>query len=152
MFDLLKRYDVELSPEVRGRVSIEGVPLPNLEVYRELFYEERYLEKAYTDSEGRFTFPKKSIKSRSPGKLFGETHITQVITVDHNDAPYLLWRTSTTRLETPKVLRSKLEKLDCDLTWPEKLQHFEVRENPSFTHNIRSICRWIDSGPTKAQD
>lgn len=142
MFDFLKRYEVHLSPEVNGRVVMGGQAVAGAEVYRELFYEVRYLAKTVTDAEGRFSFPAKIINSRNPGKLFGETHITQVITLDHADETFLLWRTSTTKLRTPQVLAEKLQNLNCDLETPETLQHFPILENPSFTHNIRSICRW----------
>lgn len=142
MFGFFRRYEVHLSPEVKGHIVAGGKPLEGAEVYRELFYEEYYVDKAVTDPEGRFSFPQKIIRSRGPGKLFGETHITQVITVDYQGATYLLWRTSTTNLITPQVLAEKLHSLYCKLETPEELQHFPARERPSVTHNIRTVCRW----------
>jgi len=142
MFGFFKRYDVHLSPAVHGQVKLDGEPMANLEVYRELFYEKKYMDKTTTDAEGRFHFPEKNIKSRNPGKLFGETHVTQVLTVDHGQDTHLLWRTSTTRIEPSKVITDKLASLNCDLENSEELHHFQMHENPDFTHDVSSICRW----------
>ena len=142
MFGFFKRYDVHLSPEVHGRITLDGKPVPGLKVYRELFYEKRYVDQTTTDSDGYFSFPEKEIKSSAPGKLFGETHVTQVITADHQEETYLLWRTSTSRIKPSEEITKKLKSLHCDLNTPEKLQHFPMAEHPSFTHNVSSICRW----------
>lgn len=144
MFGLFKRYDVHLSPEVQGRITLDGKPMSGLKVYRELFYEKRHVDTATTGSDGSFSFPEKEIKSSAPGKLFGETHVTQVITVDHQDETYLLWRTSTSRIKPSAEITKKLESLNCDLKTPEELHHFPMAEHPSFTHDVSSICRWTD--------
>lgn len=39
MFWPLKKYDVEMSPEVHGVITLEGVPQEGMTVVRELFYE-----------------------------------------------------------------------------------------------------------------
>lgn len=144
MFGFLKRYDVHLSPEVHGRITLDGEPMAGLTVYREMFYEKRRVDTTNTDSDGFFNFPQKDIKSSAPGKLFGETHVTQVITVDYKEETYLLWRTSTSRIKPSAEITKKLGSLECDLTMPEKLQHFPMAEHPSFTHDVSSICRWTD--------
>jgi len=68
MFGFLKRYDVHLSPEVHGQVKLDGKPMANLEVYRELTYRDDFIDKTVTDFEGRFYFPEKNIRSRIPGR------------------------------------------------------------------------------------
>nr|WP_242603046.1 hypothetical protein [Vibrio vulnificus] len=39
MFWPFKKYDVEMSPEVHGVITLEGVPQEGMTVVRELFYE-----------------------------------------------------------------------------------------------------------------
>ena len=145
MFGWFKRYDVYLSPEVKGRILKDGEPVADVEVYRELMYAKHYIEKTVTDSEGRFSFPEKTIHSREPGKLLGTEHITQSITADYGQKTYLLWRTTSTSRTPEKVIVEKLSHMECDLTNPEEMHHFTIAEHPDFTHNIRGICRWPDS-------
>ncbi|MEQ6886293.1 DUF6795 domain-containing protein [Salicola sp. Rm-C-2C1-2] len=145
MFGWFKRYDVHLSPEVKGRILEDGEPIADVDVYRELIYAEHYMEKTVTDSEGRFSFPEKTIRSREPGKLLGVEHITQSITADHGQKTYLLWRTTSTSTTPERVIVEKLNHMECDLSNAETLHHFTIAEHPNFTHNVRGICRWQDS-------
>lgn len=142
MFGFLKRYDVHLSPEVHGSVTLDGKPMANLEVYRELHYGKNYIDKTVTGSDGRFSLPEKNIRSRIPGRLIDETRLRQVVSVYYDNKPYLLWYAVTDRIKEEKVVMEKLSTLDCDLKTPETSQHFVRHENPSFTHDISSICRW----------
>jgi len=142
MFGFLKRYDVHLCPEVRGRITLKGQPLSELTVTRAITYGKVYEDSAVTDANGDFHFPEKDIRSNIPGRLFDETRKRQVVYVDHDDQRYLLWHTVTDSIKPEKTASEKLKHLSCDLTSEEKLQHFPVHEDPSFTHNVHSICRW----------
>lgn len=144
MFSFFKRYDVHLSPEVHGRITLNDEPMANLEIFRELHYGKEYLDNTLTDAEGEFYFPEKIIKSSIPGKPFDETRTIQVITVDYENRVYLLWHTATGSTEPRKVLVERLRRLDCDLGNTEIMQHFQMHENPSFEHHIGGICRWTD--------
>ncbi|TDT44365.1 hypothetical protein DES49_0467 [Halospina denitrificans] len=144
MFGFFKRYDVHLSPEVHGRITLNGTPLEEVQVSRELTYGKEYLDRTTTDVNGRFYFAEKNIRSGIPGKLFNETRNRQVIVADYEGEKYLLWHTVTDSIEPHETLTQLLKSMDCELSNPEKLQHFERHENPSFTHNIHSICRWSE--------
>lgn len=142
IFSSAKYQLVHLSPEVRGRLSVMGLPLAGMRVQRELFYDRHYLDTSVTDERGCFSFPAKAIEARIPAKAYPRKPVTQIITVDHQGESHLLWRTSTDRLTQPAVLVELLQKLHCDLSVPETLQHFPARESPSLMHNIRTVCRW----------
>lgn len=142
MFDFLKRYDVHLSPEVRGKITFEGTPMADLEVYRTLYYGKEYIDKTLTDSEGAFHFPAKDIKSGLPGKLLDETRVRQVVGVHYEGDNYLLWYTVLGGITPRGNLAEKLGSLACELTTPEKEHVFENYEKPSFPHGVFSICRW----------
>ena len=145
MLDLMKQYfkqyDVYLSPEVHGAISKHGVPLRNVEVYRNLDYDKAYRDTAQTDLNGQFSFPEKIIKSSRPGKLFDETRIRQVIGLVHEDEKYLLWYL-TDDIGQKGAIAEHLRAMKCDLTTPEMEFAFDNHEHPGFPHAAFSICRW----------
>jgi hypothetical protein len=142
MFSFLKRYDVFLCPKVEGRITLNGEPVVGVRVLREIIYDKGRVDTATTSGNGTFRFPELIAKSRTPGKAFDETRNRQVIVADHNGQKYLLWLYVTGRVTEEAVINEKLSSLDCDLSNEEKHHHFKKKENPSFTHNIKSICRW----------
>ena len=145
MFDQItqyfKKYDVHLSPEVHGSVSNNGIPIENIEVYRTLDYDKEYVDRVRTDSNGRFSFPEKVIKSRRPGKLFDETRIRQVVGLTYEGEKYLLWYL-TGEAGPSQAITERLGTLNCDLTTPEMEFAFSNYEHPNFSHAAFSICRW----------
>lgn len=76
MFWPFKKYDVEMSPEVHGVITLERVPQEGMTVVRELFYEgynkgKAILDETQTNEQGEFSFPSMTIRSRLPGDIFG---------------------------------------------------------------------------------
>ncbi len=142
MFGLLKKYDVELFPEVEGRIAINGRALEGVTVIREATYDEPEIQETETGPDGRFSFPVWSIQSRTPGKAFVEDRLRQVVVAVHEEGRYVLWYYVTGSIEREKVIAEKLQALNCDLQDKEMDFHFQIAENPNFTHNIASICRW----------
>lgn len=62
MFWPFKKYDVEMSPEVHGVITLERVPQEGMTVVRELFYEgynkgKRYWMRLKPMNKGSFLFP-----------------------------------------------------------------------------------------------
>lgn len=142
MFGFGKKYDVELFPAVEGRIARDGVPLEGVTIVREATYDDAELQETETGPDGRFYFPSWTIQSRTPGKPFTEARLRQVVAAEYQERKYLLWYYVTDSIETERVVAEKLHTLDCDLTNDEISHHFPVAENPSFTHNVASICRW----------
>ncbi|MGM0433304.1 MAG: DUF6795 domain-containing protein [Pseudomonadota bacterium] len=144
MFGWFKRYDVHLSPAVKGRILKDGEPVPDVKIFRELTYEKEYLDQTQTNDEGYFELPAKWIRSGIPGRMFDQTRIRQIVDAEKDGQSYLLWYTNTPSIEPEKTVTEKLGALHCDLSTPEKLHHFTVAEDPNFTHDVFSICRWTD--------
>ena len=142
LFGLGKSYEVQLFPAVEGRVTKGGVPLAGASVVREATYDDAEIQQTLTDADGRFGFPAWTIRSRTPGKSLVEDRLRQVIVVEHEGWKYLLWYYVTGRINGEQVVAEKLKSLECDLDDQELSYHFPKAENPSFTHNIGSICRW----------
>ncbi len=142
MFGFFEFHDVHLSPEIEGIVTLKGHPLSNVVITRELTYGKEYLDKTVTDVEGRFSMPAVNIRSQIPGKPLDETRNRQVIVAEHEGKKYVLWYAVTDSIKPEISVVEKLEYMNCELSKSEKLQHFTKQENPSFTHNIHSVCRW----------
>lgn len=141
MFGFGKKYDVFLCPEVKGSISIDGEPVEGLTIMREVIYDEAYVETVETKEDGSFYFPPLSARSSTPGKAFDETRNRQVLVTEYQGEKYLLWLYVTEAVEEEPVIVEKLSKLDCDLGDEERIYHFEIPDAPSFTHDIKSICK-----------
>lgn len=137
-----KKYDVELFPFVEGRVTQNGAPLKNATVIREATYDGAEVQETVTDQDGYFSFPEWVVSSRTPGKPLMEARLRQVIIVSHETKAFVLWYYVTGRIDGEKVIAEKLRTLHCELNDDEVDHHFQKAENPNFTHNVSSICRW----------
>ncbi len=148
MFGIFKRYEVEMSPEVRGRITNNGNPLAGIQVARSLSYEgfqkgKEQLEHTTTDADGRFSFKPLMVKSRLPGDLFGQNMLVwQAVYVEHDEQLYHLW--STHKIWHPvKPLSELLIQLNCDLQ-DKKVQH-EINTldyGGMSSQVVGSICHW----------
>ncbi|MDO6466097.1 DUF6795 domain-containing protein [Pseudoalteromonas carrageenovora] len=139
MFGFFKRYDVELSPEVKGRVTDKGKILSGTEVMRKLYYEgydkSPVTDYALTNNHGEFSFDQLIIKSKAPGNIFGQDYlIRQEITIKNNskdntnnDGYYWLWVMSKGWRSVPPV-NDLLLNLNADL------QNEEIQYDLDISH------------------
>lgn len=136
MFGLFKSYEVELSPEVKGRITNEGEALPGVEVIRKLFYEgydkSPVIDYALTNTRGEFSFDESIVRSKAPGNIVGQDFlIRQEITIKkdltgvknetNDDDYYWLWVMSKGWRSVPPM-SSLLIELNADLQ-NEEVQH-----------------------------
>ncbi|KAA8981249.1 DUF6795 domain-containing protein [Halospina sp. K52047b] len=142
MFGWFKRYDVHLSPEVRGQLKDKGKPLKGALITREVHYGKSYIDRTRTDSEGNFSFSPRSIRSSLPSRPLTEARVIQLIHAQVRGESYILWQAATEDIVTPKAFRKHLNRLSCDISNPDKTHHLHNHEHPQFDHNVGSICRW----------
>lgn len=142
MFGWFKRYDVHLSPEVKGQLTDSGKPLKGILITRELHYGKSYNDETRTDQNGNFSFPSRHIRSSLPGRPLTEARVIQFIHAHINDKTFLLWQAATGNINVPKAFREHLSHLNCEISDPEITHHLHNYEHPRFDHNIGSICRW----------
>lgn len=144
MFGLFKKYDVHLSPVVQGKVTLNGEPVSNQQVFRSLAYgdEGEQIDTTITDGAGGFYFPEKNIRSRRPGSMFDESKVRQIIVVERNSKKYLLWYSNTFGIEPAQAVSQRLLSLNCDLNNSEETFEFPSIEHPKHNHFTYSICRW----------
>ncbi|PMO39197.1 hypothetical protein BCT11_15300 [Vibrio sp. 10N.222.52.B12] len=148
MFWPFKKYDVEMSPEVRGVIKLDGVPQAGLTVYRDLFYEgykdgEKISDEAVTDSKGEFYFPEFRVRSRAPKDVFGQNFvIAQEIYTNSEGKDINLWNATKYAKPIPLVSQLLLS-LNCELKQEEL--NYELRDPQSGERiylPLTSVCRW----------
>ncbi|MBB1364681.1 MULTISPECIES: DUF6795 domain-containing protein [unclassified Shewanella] len=156
VFGFLKRYEVELSAPVKGRIIKNGIPISGMEIVRELSYGgydkgEPVIDYALTDTNGEFSFKEVKVKSNAPGNIFGQdARLRQEIYIkkdldeikDGEDKYYWLWFISKNWTSVP-YLNQYLMQLNADLQNKElqyevDLTQFGLRSSQP----IASICYW----------
>ncbi|SBS25403.1 hypothetical protein MSP8887_00190 [Marinomonas spartinae] len=144
-FFSLKRYDVELSPPIKGRITDNGQPVVEVQVVRKLFYsgykKEPIFDYTQTNNNGEFKFDSKVIKSSAPGQIFSQdAPILQEVSINNNENTYCLWRISKGTKSQP-ILDEMMLNLNADLT--NKELHHEVdlsKHGGRYNQPVISIC------------
>ncbi|QLE86644.1 hypothetical protein FLM48_17135 [Shewanella sp. Scap07] len=140
---LRKKYTVELCPEVKGQLTINGLPVKNQVVERSLTYgDEEYTDSAITDSNGHFSFNNKQLQSHFPGNILHEPIVRQAIYVDYKDDNYLLWHAYQDGTEPAVEFEQMLERIVAELTTPEKEFRIPSQTIDGKSYKIYSICNW----------
>ncbi|MCL1150068.1 DUF6795 domain-containing protein [Shewanella ulleungensis] len=158
VFGFMKRYEVELSAPVKGRITHNGIPVSGMEIIRELSYGgydkgKPIIDYALTDTNGEFSFNEVKVKSNAPGNIFGQNaRLKQHIFIkkdrdeikNDGDASYWLWRISKNWVSVP-YLNQYLMQLNADLQNKELQYEVDltqfglIRDQP-----VVSICYWKD--------
>ncbi|HGY9585184.1 TPA: DUF6795 domain-containing protein [Vibrio harveyi] len=148
MFWPFKKYDVEMSPEVRGVITLDGVPQVGLTVHRDLFYEgykdgEKISDEAITGLKGEFYFPNFQVRSRAPEDVLGQNFVVaQEIYILKEGKEVYLWNATKHAKPIPFVSELLLA-LNCELNQEEL--NYEFREPQSGERiylPLVSVCRW----------
>jgi len=141
MFNFFKKETVHLSPEVKGHAFNNGIPMENVEVYRDLKYDnETYTEIVKTDSKGRFQFTSKEVRSSRPNSLL-ENRIWQEISVKYQGKFYILWYLVNASIEPHQTITETLAKLECDISEDENEFELANIEDPNYPHGVLSRCK-----------
>lgn len=152
MFGLLKSYEVELSPDVKGRITNEGKALSGVEVTRKLYYKgyekSPITDFALTNTRGEFSFDEVVVESKAPGNMIGQDYlVTQEITIkkglkDPSDETddYWLWAMSKSWKSVPPVNKLLLN-LNADLQNEETQYDLDISQYGGPRHEpVVSIC------------
>ncbi|QLE83687.1 hypothetical protein FLM48_00435 [Shewanella sp. Scap07] len=144
MLGWFKKKEVFLSSEVNGVITKNGSPVANLAVTRSLMYidgKDR-IDVAITDSEGHFYFPRKTIRSSIPNRLFSEDHVSQQITIEPEGELLPLWVANHVGITEIPEFSEKLSLITCDVVDAQVDFGFKNNNNPHLDHMASSICRW----------
>ncbi|WP_028862427.1 DUF6795 domain-containing protein [Psychromonas aquimarina] len=146
MFGFFKKYDAHLCSAVSGQILLNGKPLVGGKVERGLNYidDKKREDHTLTDEQGCFTMPAVNVRSKAPGWAFAEQLTMQLIYIEHNNKPYVLWSACLSGTEPVPAYDKKLKTLQADLSNPEVAFTFINESNPNVPHCVRSVCRWND--------
>ncbi|EGR0208941.1 hypothetical protein KZY42_002220 [Vibrio vulnificus] len=147
MYWPFKKYDVEMSPEVHGVITLERVPQEAMTVVRELFYEgynkgKAILDETQTNEQGEFSFPAMSIRSRLPGDIFGGSlKVYQHISVECQSEKKEIWGVWAPT-EGAKSLRWMLTHINCELSNSKRVHEVDISPVEERLVPVHSICDW----------
>lgn len=147
MFWPFKKYDVEMSPKVRGVIKLDGVPQAGLTVHRELYYEGYKKGKTLTDEVqtnelGEFSFERIVVRSSAPGDLFGGSlKVYQNICVDCDSEKKEIWG-AWVPTEGAESLRWMLMNVDCELSNSKRIHEVEIYSDSNRRTPVHSVCDW----------
>jgi hypothetical protein len=150
MFWPFKRYDVEMSPPVAGRLTDGGKPVVGVMITRAIFYQgykdgKGQITTTLTDDDGRFEFDEMTIRSRYPGDIFGQNfHVIQRIYVGDKDKAdvHLLWSVSKGVKSLP-TLSLLMADLESDLDNPDYTYAIDTYDEGGRSRQIvSSTCFW----------
>ena len=147
MFWPFKKYDVEMSPEVRGVIKLDGVPQAGLTVYRELYYEgykkgKTLTDEARTNEYGEFSFDPVTVRSSAPGDIFGGSlRVYQKVFLNYNGEQKKLWGVWSPT-DGRKPLVSMLSDINCELKNIERIHEVEIAPEKGAPISVYSVCDW----------
>ncbi|WP_045397175.1 DUF6795 domain-containing protein [Vibrio campbellii] len=147
MFWPFKKYDVEMSPEVRGVIKLDGVPQAGLTVYRELYYEgykkgKTLTDEARTNEYGEFAFDPVTVRSSAPGDIFGGSlRVHQKVFLNYHGEQKKLWGVWSPT-DGRKPLVSMLSDINCELKNIERIHEVEIAPEKGAPISVYSVCDW----------
>ncbi|WP_049788914.1 DUF6795 domain-containing protein [Photobacterium profundum] len=150
MFWPFKRYDVEMSPPVAGRLTDGGKPVVGTMITRAIFYQgykdgKGQITTTLTDDTGRFEFDEMTIRSRYPGDIFGQNFpVSQNIYVGEPEKEdvHLLWSASKGVKSFPTLSRLMVD-LESDVDNPDYTYVFDIYDEGGRSRQIiSSTCFW----------
>ncbi|MPW31903.1 hypothetical protein F9L16_23390 [Agarivorans sp. B2Z047] len=115
------KQDVEMSPEIKGRLTEDGKPIIGATIAHSIVYEgfkkrQELLQYDTTNGAGHFTFPEVAIKSHHPKGLLGQnSRVSMRVYFERNSDIHQLWYSSSSRMPLAKPVVAQLKNLDCDL-------------------------------------
>ena len=141
MLGMLKKHTVELSPDIYGTLTNNGIPIENQLIERSLTYaDEEYIDTCETNADGKFSFTAKTIKSRLPGNVLHEPVVRQILSISHDDKELYIWYTNQHDLACPDVCRLHLSNLKAEMINKEEVFELINIELPEFPLVVKSIC------------
>ncbi len=146
MFGFLKNYDIEMSPEVKGRLTDAGNPVAGVTITRSLRYSDgtERSDQTQTDGQGQFEFPAVTIQSGRPGSMFGVDHINQRLEASTRGQELVLWSSLFSGIKMPQEYKEKLSTLNCDVNDPQASFSFPNHSEPDWKYGASGICRWSE--------
>jgi hypothetical protein len=141
------KQDVEMSPEIKGRLTEDGVPLSGVTITRRFAYEgykkgEEQLDYSTTDANGAFSFPELIIKSRYPKDIFGQNALVKLrIYYEQESSRHYFWFSNSSYAPFVEPIAALLQKLKADLKNKQVKYQFDTSPySEEMQQIVSSIC------------
>ena len=139
MFGWFKKDELELSPKIKGTVTLHGKPIAGAKIIRTLTYsDKKFNDNTITDEQGQFQLPVKKVKMRTSSMF--DTAVTQSIDVVHGNKLTNIWTAGTTNTLDYDSIHKLLSDMKCELTSPEMRLEIPSATPQSPTLGVASIC------------
>jgi len=142
MFGFFNKQDFVLSAPVKGQLLDKGQPVANTKVVRALTYGDEYIDEVTTSSDGRFSFPKKVIKTSKPSNMFdNESVIQHIYTLDENAKEVTIWAVRLFPYEHKDTLTEYLSNLVCDIANEPETFDIAAKNDKQHTFAVFTTCK-----------
>jgi len=142
MFGFFSKEDFVLSAPVEGRLLFDEQPVAGKKVFRRLNYGDEYIDEVTTSSDGRFSFPKKVIKTSKPSNMFdNESVIQHIYTLDENAKEVTIWAVRLFPYEHKDTLTKYLSNLVCDIANEPETFDIAAKDNKQHTFAVFTTCK-----------
>ncbi|MDP5141281.1 hypothetical protein ORJ00_00820 [Rheinheimera baltica] len=145
VFGWFKRIDVQVSPEIKGAIALEGKPQADMVIKRGTFFDDSWSwESTRTDADGHFYFAEKLVKARPV--LYERQVALQLLAVDHpkkGDEDLFFEMGTSHNLKSPSsdLLAAGMH---CELSDDYTTSYMKYIENPSGVwRGFHSKCRFL---------
>ncbi|MBZ9612049.1 hypothetical protein I4W93_010630 [Rheinheimera sp. MA13] len=145
VFGWFKRIDVQVSPEIKGAIALEGKPQADMVIKRGTFFDDSWSwESTRTDADGHFYFAEKLVKARPV--LYERQVALQLLAVDHSkkgDEDLFFEMGTSHNLKSPSsdLLAAGMH---CELSDDYTTSYMKYIENPSGVwRGFHSKCRFL---------
>ncbi|MCG3727822.1 carboxypeptidase regulatory-like domain-containing protein [Vibrio cincinnatiensis] len=139
MFGWLKKTELELSPEVKGTITLHGKSVVGATVYRYLTYSDKeFKDSTMTDAQGHFQLPAKIAKLRS-SPMF-DTTVTQTLVVEHAYSRTEIWAAANLNTLNYDSIQKLLSSMKCELTSPDMRLEIPMRNPQSPPLGVVTRC------------
>lgn len=145
VFGWFKRIDVQVSPEIKGAIALEGKPQADMVIKRGTFFDDNWSwDSTRTDADGHFYFAEKLVKARPV--LYERQVALQLLAVDYpkKGDEDLFFRMGTSHnLKSPSsdLLAAGMH---CELSADYTTSYMKYIENPSGVwRGFDSKCRFL---------
>lgn len=147
VFGLFKRIDVQVSPEIKGFVTLHGEPQQGLVIKRGTFFDDSWSwDRTSTDADGHFYFAEKLVKARQV--LYERQVALQLFAVDHpqKGAEELFFRMGASHNFKSPTRDLLTAGMHCELSADYTMSYLKFIESPSADwHGFESKCRFLHS-------
>lgn len=145
VFGWFKRIDVQVSPEIKGAIVLEGKPQADMVIKRGTFFDDSWSwESTRTDADGHFYFAEKLVKARPV--LYERQVGVQLLAVDYpkkgdEDLFFRMGESHDFKSPTRDLLTNGMY---CELSAEYTMSYLKFIENPSAVwRGFESKCRFL---------